>query len=97
MVVVHQSLLRGFPVGHHHDNLAIGIAIHHFAYCYYLTTFFINSHLNKTTFAFMITFAIMTPLGTFVSDYFPVLNQYTTQITAVVIGYSIFHPIIFLK
>jgi hypothetical protein len=31
MVIVHQSLhhiLRGFP-GHHHDNLAIGIAIHH--------------------------------------------------------------------
>jgi hypothetical protein len=31
----------------------------------------------------MITFAVMT-LGTFVSDYSPVLNQYTTQITAVV-------------
>jgi hypothetical protein len=31
----------------------------------------------------------MTPLGT-VSDYSPVLNQYTTQITAVVIG-ILFH------
>ena len=38
----------------------------------------------------MITFAVMTPLGTIVSDYLPVLNQYTTQITAVVIG-ILFH------
>jgi zinc transporter ZupT len=85
------AFLEGFPVGHHHDNLAIGIAIHHLPIAIILTTFFINSHLNKKAiFAFMITFAIMTPLGTFVSDYFPVLNQYTTQITAVVIG-ILFH------
>jgi zinc transporter ZupT len=85
------AFLEGFPVGHHHDNLAIGIAIHHLPIAIILTTFFLNSHLNKKAiFAFMITFAIMTPLGTFVSDYFPVLNQYTTQITAVVIG-ILFH------
>ncbi|SDW35929.1 ZIP family metal transporter [Flavobacterium degerlachei] len=85
------AFLEGFPVGHHHDNLAIGIAIHHLPIAIILTTFFINSHLNKKAiFAFMITFAIMTPLGTFVSDYLPVLNQYTTQITAVVIG-ILFH------
>jgi zinc transporter ZupT len=85
------AFLEGFPVGHHHDNLAIGIAIHHLPIAIILTTFFINSHLNKKAiFAFMITFAIMTPLGTFASDYFPVLNQYTTQITAVVIG-ILFH------
>jgi hypothetical protein len=36
---------------------------------------FINSQLNtKAIFAFMITFAVMTPLGTFVSDYSPVLK-----------------------
>jgi zinc transporter ZupT len=85
------AFLEGFPVGHHHDNLAIGIAIHHLPIAIILTTFFINSHLNKKAiFVFMITFAIMTPLGTFVSDYLPILNQYTTQITAVVIG-ILFH------
>jgi zinc transporter ZupT len=85
------AFLEGFPVGHHHDNLAIGIAIHHLPIAIILTTFFINSHLNKKAiFAFMLTFAIMTPLGTFVSDYLPILNQYTTQITAVVIG-ILFH------
>lgn len=85
------AFLEGFPVGHHHDNLAIGIAIHHLPIAIILTTFFINSQLNKKAiFTFMITFAVMTPLGTIVSDYLPVLNQYTTQITAVVIG-ILFH------
>ncbi|MFQ3173909.1 MAG: zinc transporter ZupT [Flavobacterium sp.] len=85
------AFLEGFPVGHHHDNLAIGIAIHHLPIAIILTTFFINSHLNKKAiFAFMITFAVMTPLGTLASDYLPVLNEYTTQITAVVIG-ILFH------
>ncbi|UQD56462.1 ZIP family metal transporter [Flavobacterium sp. K5-23] len=85
------AFMEGFPVGNHHNNLAIGISIHHLPIAIILTTFFINSHLNKKAiFAFMITFAIMTPLGTFVSDYLPVLNQFTTQITAVVIG-ILFH------
>ena len=84
------ALLEGFPVGHHH-NLAIGIAIHHFPIAIILTTFFLNAKLNKTAlFVFMITFAIMTPLGTLISDNFPVLNQYYTQITAIVIG-ILFH------
>ena len=84
------ALLEGFPVGHHHD-LAIGIAIHHFPIAIILTTFFLGAQLNKTTlFLFMITFAIMTPLGTLVSENFPILNEYYTQITAVVIG-ILFH------
>ena len=46
---------------------------------------------NKVAlFIFMVTFAIMTPLGTLVSNRFPMLNQYYTQITAVVIG-ILFH------
>lgn len=84
------AFLEGFPVGHHHD-LAVGIAIHHFPIAIILTTFFVNASLNKKAiFAFMITFAIMTPLGTVVSDFIPQLNDYYTQITAVVIG-ILFH------
>jgi putative Mn2+ efflux pump MntP len=71
--------------------LAYGIAIHHLPIAIILTTFFLNAQLNKTAlFLFMISFAVMTPLGTFVSDYFPILNQYYTQITAIVIG-ILFH------
>jgi zinc transporter ZupT len=84
------AFLEGFPVSHHHD-LAIGIAIHHFPIAIILTSFFLNAQLNKTIlFIFMVTFAIMTPLGTLISDSLPVLNQYYSQITAVVIG-ILFH------
>jgi zinc transporter ZupT len=84
------AFLEGFPVGHHHD-LAYGIAIHHFPIAIILTTFFLNAGLNKTAlFLFMLSFALMTPLGTLASNSFPQLNQYYTQITAVVIG-ILFH------
>ena len=84
------AFLEGFPVGHHHD-LAYGIAIHHLPIAIILTTFFINAELNKTAlFIFMLTFAFMTPLGTFVSDNIPLITQYYNEITAVVIG-ILFH------
>jgi hypothetical protein len=38
----------------------------------------------------MVTFAIMTPLGTILSEYLSVLNDYYTEITAIVIG-ILFH------
>ncbi|MBE0391288.1 zinc transporter ZupT [Flavobacterium sp. 7E] len=84
------AFLEGFPVSHHHD-LAVGIAIHHLPIAIILTTFFINAHLNKKAiFAFMITFAAMTPLGTIAADFLPLLNNYHTELTAVVIG-ILFH------
>lgn len=84
------AFLEGFPVGHHH-NLALGIAIHHLPIAIILTMFFVNAKLDKKAiFAFMMTFAVMTPMGTLVSDYFPALNGYYTEITAVVIG-ILFH------
>jgi zinc transporter ZupT len=84
------AFLEGFPVGHHHD-LAYGIAIHHLPIAIILTTFFLNAELNKTAlFIFMVSFALMTPLGTFVSDSAPAITQYFTEITAIVIG-ILFH------
>ena len=84
------ALLEGFPVGHHHD-LAYGIAIHHLPIAIILTTFFIQAELNKTAlFFFMLTFAVMTPLGTYLSGALPILNQYYGIITAFVIG-ILFH------
>jgi len=84
------ALLEGFPVSHHHE-LALGIAIHHLPIAIILTIFFLNAELNKISlFFFMLSFAIMTPLGTLVSESFPLLNEYYTEITAVVIG-ILFH------
>ncbi|MCC9019337.1 MULTISPECIES: ZIP family metal transporter [Flavobacterium] len=84
------AFLEGFPVSHHH-GLALGIAIHHLPIAVILTTFFINAELNKKAiFAFMLAFAVMTPLGTVASEYLPVLSKYYTEITAIVIG-ILFH------
>ena len=84
------AFLEGFPVSQH-GNLALGIAIHHLPIAIILTSFFVNSSLGKKAiFAFMITFAIMTPLGTILSDFLPILKDYYTEITAVVIG-ILFH------
>lgn len=84
------AFLEGFPVSHHND-LAIGIAIHHLPIAIILTSFFVSSSLNRNAiFLFMVTFAIMTPLGTIVSDFIPQLNEYYSEITAVVIG-ILFH------
>ncbi len=84
------ALLEGFPVGHHHD-LAIGIAVHHLPIAIILTTFFRNANLDKKIiFVFMVAFAIMTPLGTVIADFFPFINDYYNEITAIVIG-ILFH------
>ena len=84
------ALLEGFPVSHHND-LAIGIAIHHLPIAIILTTFFVNAKLRKPAILlFMVTFAVMTPLGTVISQYLPLLNQYYAEISAIVIG-ILFH------
>jgi len=84
------ALLEGLPVSHH-DGLAMGIAVHHLPIAIILTTFFINAHLNKKAiFFFMIVFSIMTPMGTFSANYISFLQDYYTQITAIVIG-ILFH------
>ena len=84
------ALLEGFPVSHHHD-LALGIAIHHLPIAIILTSFFVNAKLNKTViFVFMVSFALMTPIGTLLAESLPMLNHYYTEISAVVIG-ILFH------
>ncbi|OIQ16635.1 MAG: ZIP family metal transporter [Flavobacterium sp. MedPE-SWcel] len=84
------ALLEGMPVSHHH-NLAWGIAIHHFPIAIILTAFFVNSGLNKTAILlFMVAFAIMTPLGTLISDQLPFVELYYTEISAIVVG-ILFH------
>lgn len=84
------ALLEGMPVSHHPD-LAWGIAVHHFPIAIILTTFFSTSHLNKSSILlFMLTFAVMTPLGTVVSEKLPFITHYYAEITAFVIG-ILFH------
>ncbi|CAM3853277.1 ZIP family metal transporter [Flavobacterium branchiophilum] len=84
------ALLEGFPIQKSPD-LAIGIAIHHLPIAIILTTFFAQAQLNqRAIFIFMIVFAIMTPLGTFLSAYILLLQQLQMPLTAIVIG-ILFH------
>ncbi|AWH86035.1 ZIP family metal transporter [Flavobacterium album] len=84
------ALLEGMPVSHHND-LAWGIAVHHFPIAIILTAFFINSGLNKSAiFLFMMVFAAMTPLGTLASGQLHVIGDYYTEISAIVVG-ILFH------
>jgi hypothetical protein len=84
------ALLEGIPVSQH-PSLALGIAVHHLPIAIILATFFRNGNLNaKALFVFMFGFALMTPLGTFLGGSAPFITQYSTEITAVVIG-ILFH------
>lgn len=80
------SFLEGLPISLH-EELAYGIAIHHLPVAVILTTFMLQSKLNFWAIIFfMLTFALMTPLGTVLAGNLNVLNNFSTQITAVVVG-----------
>lgn len=80
------SLIEGTPLNHH-DNILYGVIIHKIPVVIILTTFFMNSSLKKSSIAFfLILFALMTPLGTFLISEFPSLSAYSTHIMAMAVG-----------
>jgi len=84
------ALLEGFPI-HDNQSLAYGIAIHHFPIAIILTLFFANTKMNKwLIFAFMFSFALMTPLGTLLAEQMEFAQHYSKEISAVVVG-ILFH------
>ena len=82
------SILEGFPLSHGHNNdLVYGIFVHKLPVAIVLTTFFVNSGVNKwKTALFLLFFALMTPLGTFLSNTVPSLINYRPELSAIVIG-----------
>ena len=84
------ALLEGFPI-QENTNLAYGIAVHHFPIAIILTLFFVNAKMEKKMiFGFMFTFALMTPLGTFLAEQMHFAQHYSKEISAVVVG-ILFH------
>jgi len=80
------ALLEGFSISEK-NNMIIGVIVHKVPIAVILSFFFINAKYSKTvTIAFMFLFALMTPLGNLLSNKLDVLQQYTTEITALVIG-----------
>ena len=82
------SLLEGFPLSHsHNDGLVYGIFMHKLPVAIVLTTFFVHAGVSRwKTALFLLLFALMTPLGTYLSSTVPSLLHYHTELSAVVIG-----------
>jgi len=80
------ALFEGFPISEE-NNLLIGIIVHKIPVAIILSFFFIKAGYKKyTTLSFLFLFALMTPIGSFISENSRLIEAYHTQITAVVIG-----------
>lgn len=80
------ALIEGFPI-HRHNDLLWAIIIHKLPIAMLLTL-----AIWQTKFKFskkviiLIVFAIMTPLGSYLNFYTPILQPYSLHITALVVG-----------
>lgn len=80
------AVLEGFPM-HNHDHLLWGIVVHKVPIAIILTTFFYKSNMSRTSILiFLVLFAFMTPLGSFLSEQLTFLEMYQNEISALVIG-----------
>jgi len=80
------AFMEGFPISED-NNLLVAIIIHKVPVAIILSFFFITAgYKRSTTVFFLFFFAIMTPLGSFISSHYDWLHQYENEITAVVIG-----------
>ena len=67
--------------------MVYGVLIHKIPIAALITTFLIQSHYtNLQTVGFLAFFAIMTPLGTFISNHVTLVEGYIYFINAIVIG-----------
>ncbi|MBF8150806.1 ZIP family metal transporter [Winogradskyella sp. F6397] len=80
------SFLEGFPI-HQHNDMVYGVLIHKIPIAILVATFLLKSNYNKKQIiSFLIIFAAMTPLGTFISNHSTFMATYVDVINAVVIG-----------
>lgn len=80
------AFMEGFPIADD-NNLLIAIIIHKVPVAIILSFFFITAgYKQATTLLFLFFFALMTPLGSFISNHYQSIHQYQTEINAVVIG-----------
>lgn len=80
------SFLEGFPI-HQHNDMVYGVIVHKIPIATLITIFLLQSNYSKIqVFLFLAIFAIMTPLGTLVSNTSTAIADYSHIINAVVIG-----------
>ncbi len=82
------AFIEGLPLSHLESNhLLIGIVVHNIPISIILGTFFVASSMPKSyALLFLTAFACMSPLGNLLGAFIPMIIEYKTAITAVVIG-----------
>ena len=80
------ALLEGFPISEE-NNLLIGVIVHKIPIAIILSLFFIKANYGRsTTLLFLSLFALMTPFGNWIANHYAEIQEYKTEINAVVIG-----------
>ncbi|WBL24491.1 ZIP family metal transporter [Zunongwangia sp. HGR-M22] len=80
------SFLEGFPLNES-KHLLYGVVIHKIPVAAILSIFLFNSKLEKNkAILFLLLFALMTPLGSFLKLQFDFIEKYAAYINATVIG-----------
>lgn len=80
------SLLEGFPLNER-EHLLHGVVLHKIPVAIILATFLLSSQINrKKSILFLLLFASMTPLGSWLSKNFEIIKQFEVYINSLVIG-----------
>lgn len=80
------AFLEGFPI-ENHDTIIYGILIHKIPIAVILSIFLLGSKIKRVKAVFFILlFALMTPLGSYIASSSDLASQYFAPITALVIG-----------
>lgn len=80
------ALLEGFPI-ENHDTILYGILIHKIPIAIILSIFLIGSKIKLTkAIFFILLFALMTPLGSYIASNSDIATEFYSPITALVIG-----------
>ena len=80
------SFLEGFPI-HQHNDMVYGVLIHKIPIATLITSYLFQSHFSKIQIVgFLVVFALMTPLGTLISNSVELIADYVYYINAVVFG-----------
>ena len=80
------SFLEGFSI-HDHNDMVYGIIVHKTPIATLITMFLMQSNYTKIQIGgFLFVFALMTPLGTWISHNSTFIANYTDSINAIVIG-----------
>ncbi|MDX1828159.1 MAG: ZIP family metal transporter [Lutibacter sp.] len=83
------AFMEGIPLANnlHHEHLLWAIVVHKIPVAIILGTFFVKSTIpKKYAVVFLLVFALMSPLGSFIGENSQFLIRYKSEIMAIIIG-----------